>query len=372
MERSRRNKLIIAGAAVVLILAVWAFANRGNDVETVKVQVGDITQTVEDVGYVQAKGESVLYATQAATVARLNCEVGQAVKAGEVVAVLENLELKAQVADIEANLIQAKASSRSAAYRLQLAELALNNARDNLERVKVLYESGAVSLADYEKAQLEMESARAAVEEQEAQLEALSARIQGLKETRGHLAVRESELVLKSPVDGVILSLPVKIGQVVAPGTPVATIGGGDGLEVRADILGEDMAHVAVGQKVLVTVPGVDQGQLVGKVSQIYPQAEEKHSALGIVQQRVPVIITLEETGNLKPGYEVDVSIQTLTRNGVLLIPRELVTTTPEGTQTVKLVEGGKIKEVPVKTGITDGTYIEITEGLTAGAELAY
>jgi len=49
-----------------------------------------------------------------------------------------------------------------------------------------------------------------------------------------------------------------------------------------------------------------------------------------------------------------------------------MVRTTPEGTQTVKLVEGGRIKEVPVKTGITDGTYIEITEGLTAGMELAY
>ena len=61
-----------------------------------------------------------------------------------------------------------------------------------------------------------------------------------------------------------------------------------------------------------------------------------------------------------------------VTRNGVLLVPREMVRTTPEGTQTVKLVEGGRIKEVPVKTGITDGTYIEITEGLTAGMELAY
>jgi HlyD family secretion protein len=372
MEWGRRNKTIIAAAAVVLILVVWAFASRGDDVETVKVQAGDITRTVEDVGYVRAKGESVLYATQAATVARINFEVGQEVKAGEVVAVLENLELKAQVTDIESNLIQAEASSRSTAYRLQMAELALNNARDNLERVKVLYESGAVSLTDYEKVLLEAESARAAVEEQEAQLEAVSARIQGLKETRSHLASRENELVLKSSVDGVILSLPVKVGQVVTPGTPVAVVGGGTGLEVKADILGEDLTHIAVGQKVLVTVPGVDQGHLVGEVSQIYPQAEEKHSALGIVQRRVPVIITLEETGSLKPGYEVDVAIQTLTRKGVLLVPREMVRTTPEGTQTVKLVDRGKIKEVPVKTGITDGTYIEITEGLTAGAEVAY
>ena len=53
-------------------------------------------------------------------------------------------------------------------------------------------------------------------------------------------------------------------------------------------------------------------------------------------------------------------------------MPREMVKTTSEGQQTVKLVTNGKIKEVPVKTGITNGTDIEITAGLTAGAELTY
>ncbi len=372
MERSRRNKIIGIGAAVVLALVIWSLATRGNDVETVKVRVGDITQTVEDIGYVRANEESGLYATQTATVARLNFEVGQPVKAGETVVVLENLGLKVQLSEVESSLAQAEATSRAAFSSLRLAEMGLKNAQDNLDRTKVLYDSGAVSRTDYEKALLEMENARAVLEEQRSQLQAVSAQVEGLKETRTHLAAQEEELVLKSPVDGVILSLPVKVGQVVAPGTLAATVGGGAGLEVRADILGDDLTHVAVGQKVLVIAPGLSQDYLVGKVSQIYPQAEEKHSALGIVQQRVPVIITLEETANLKPGYEVDVAIETQTRTGVLLVPREMVKTTPEGKQTVNLVEKGKIKEVPVKTGITDGSNIEITEGLMAGAELTY
>ena len=372
MERGRRNKLIGIGAAVILVLVVWAWATRGNNVETVKVRLGDITQTVEDVGFVRAVEESGLYATQSASVARLDFEVGQAVKRGQAVVILENLELKVQVSETDSSLTQAEATSRSLASSLRVAELGLKNAQDSLERTKVLYDSGAVAPTDYEKALLEVEGARAGVEELVSQREAVSAQIEGLRETRSHLAVRENELVMKSPVDGVILSLPVKTGQVVAPGTLVATIGGGTGLEVRADLLGDDLTHVAVGQKVLVIAPGLSQEHLVGEVSQIYPQAEEKHSALGIVQQRVPVIITLEETANLKPGYEVDVAIQTLSRKGVFLVPREMVKTTSEGQQTVKLVTKGKIKEVPVKTGITNGTDIEITAGLTAGAELTY
>lgn len=372
MERGRRKMIIGAGAAVVLVLVICALATRGNDVETVKVRVGDITQTVEDMGYVRATGELNLYATQAATVAQVSFEVGQSVKSGQTVVVLENLELKVQLSDTASSLTQAEANSRSITSSLQLAELSLKNAQDNLERTKVLYDSGAVPSTDYEKALLEVEKARAAVEGQKSQLEAVSAQVEGLKEARGHLAAREDELVLKSPVDGVILSLPVKTGQVVSPGTLIAAVGGGAGLEVKADILGDDLTHVAVGQKVLVTAPGLSQDYLMGEVLQIYPQAEEKHSALGIVQQRVPVIITLEETANLKPGYEVDVAIQTLTRKGVLLVPREMVQTTAEGKQTVKLMDRGKMKEIPVKTGITDGTDIEITEGLTAGAQLAY
>ena len=129
MERSRRNKIIGIGAAVVLVLVIWSLATRGNDVETVRVQVGDIIQTVEDIGYVRATEESSLYATQAATVAQLNFEVGQPVKAGQVVMVLENRELKVQVADTESALSQAEATSRALVSGLRLAEMGLKNAR---------------------------------------------------------------------------------------------------------------------------------------------------------------------------------------------------------------------------------------------------
>lgn len=371
MERGRRNLIIGIGVVAVLALVIWGAAYRGSDVETVKVRVGDITQTVEEIGYVQATAESGLYAPQAASVAQLNFEAGQAVKAGQTVAVLENLELKVQVSDVESGLTQAEATSRAVTSGIRLAEMELKDARDKLERVKVLFDSGAVSRTEYEQAVLLVESAQARMEQQESQLQAVSAQIEGLQETREHLAGRVNELVLRSSVDGVVLILPVKEGQVVAPGTLVATIAGSN-FEVKSDILGDDLTHVAVGQTALITAPGLGQEKLTGQVSRIYPQAEEKHSALGIVQQRVPVIISLENTANLKPGYEVDVAIQTLTHKNVMIIPRELVQTAPDGRQLVKLVVKGKMKEVPVKTGITNGTDIEITEGLTAGADLSY
>jgi len=93
----------------------------------------------------------------------------------------------------------------------------------------------------------------------------------------------------------------------------------------------------------------------------------EKQSALGVIQRRVPVIITLTDTANLKPGYEVKVAIETSTAQDVLVIPREAVRTLKDGGKEVMVVTDNRVKRRPVQTGIGDRENIEITDGLVAG-----
>jgi HlyD family secretion protein len=102
-------------------------------------------------------------------------------------------------------------------------------------------------------------------------------------------------------------------------------------------------------------------------VQTIYPKAEEKLSALGVVQRRVPVIITLDNYDQLKPGYEVRVSIYTNSKEKVLVIPRQSVRHINEERKEVLLVEKDRIKTRPIVTGMYDRDFIEVTEGLTAG-----
>ena len=85
------------------------------------------------------------------------------------------------------------------------------------------------------------------------------------------------------------------------------------------------------------------QGSLTGTVKQIYPQAEEEQSALGVTQRRVPVIVTLPQPQQLKPGYEVTVDIQTDSRQNALLVPTESVRTTDAGQKEVMLVVRGRV-----------------------------
>jgi len=174
-------------------------------------------------------------------------------------------------------------------------------------------------------------------------------------------------LDVKSSVNGTVLSLPVKREQVLSPGALLASIGVPDHLEVKADILSDDLAEVKVGQKATITAPVLDQKVLKGKVKQIYPRAEEKQSALGIIQRRVPVIIALNDQANLKPGFEVKVAIETLNRQDVLILPREAICTTKDDQKEVLAVVNGRVQRRTVRTGISDHENIEITSGLTAG-----
>ncbi|MHB8986631.1 MAG: efflux RND transporter periplasmic adaptor subunit [Eubacteriales bacterium] len=119
------------------------------------------------------------------------------------------------------------------------------------------------------------------------------------------------------------------------------------------------------------TAPVLDQNTLSGVVKKIYPRAEEKQSALGIIQRRVPVIISLKESAGLKPGFEVRVAIETATRENVLTVPREAVRTTKDGQKEVMAVAGGRVRHRIVSTGISYGNNIEITGGLEEGDQIA-
>lgn len=364
----KRKKFIYAGGAVLLAGIIAALLlTGGTEVETVEVQVGSINRVVEDTGYVQPAADFTLYAAQPARVTQIPVETGQSVQQGQVLLVLENQDLAAQVTETQSRLAQARAAAEGARAGLERTRLELQDAEENLKRIKELYEADAVPKVDYEKARLLVEGYLQRIEEQNSLASSTQAQIDGLNQSLGQLANRERQLVVSSPVEGVVLDLPVKLDQVLAPGTPLASIAAPDQLEVKADILSDDLAEVELGQKVTLTAPVLGERALVGEVVKIYPRAEEKQSALGIIQRRVPIIIAISEPANLKPGYEVRVAIATLSKDNVTLAPRETVRTTKDGQRQVMVVIDNRIRYQLIETGISDRENIEITGGLASG-----
>lgn len=114
-----------------------------------------------------------------------------------------------------------------------------------------------------------------------------------------------------------------------------------------------------------VPVEGANRIQLLsGKMFEEYPRegvwkCREKMSALGVAQRRVPVIISLDETANLKPGFEVKVAVETSTRQNVLLAPLESVITREDGLKEVMAVTNNLVTRRAVITGINAGKTLK-------------
>lgn len=364
----RRKKVFLgAGVLAALVLAATVLAGGGKEAETVQAQQGSITRTVEDNGYVQPAKNYDIHAVQNARVVQVPVETGQQVKQGQTLVVLENLDLGVQISDVRSQLSQAKTAADGARAALERTQLELEDARENFARVEELFRAGATSRVEYDKARLQVETCEQSLKEQSSRLDSALAQVAGLSQSLQQLSTKEQQLVVKSPVAGTVLSLPAKEEQVLNPGALLVSVAVPDQLEVKADILSDDLAEVEVGQKVTITAPVLGQKVLTGEVKQIYPRAEEKQSALGIIQRRVPVIIALPDPANLKPGYEVRVAIETQSRQDVLVLPREAVRTTRDGQKEVMVVLSNRVYHRTVQTGLSDHKNIEITGGLNPG-----
>lgn len=365
-----RKTLFLLLILAAIGLTAWFFGGRSVEVETVRVSRGNLIRTVEEDGIVEVPDDRRIFATQTARVLEVAVQDGDAVLPGKLLVRMNNPDLEVRIQETRTLLEQAAKERRGAAARSASARLLLEDASRNALRRERLYEAGAISLSELEEARLvEGRLKEDLAETRSAESSALALE-SGLRRTLSELEAKAKELLVRSPIRGFVLELPAEKDKVFQPGDLVVTVAPDAMMEVVSDVLGDALGGVAVGQKVRVTAPILRDLVLEGRVSKIYSQAFEKLSALGVVQRRVKVKISLPYTPALKPGFEVRVAIETERRSGALLLPVEAVRSTEKGERTVLRVEGNRIRTVKIRTGITDRRLIEILEGLEEGDEV--
>ncbi len=366
-----RKKILWGLLGVMLVAGVYYyFSSARTEVETTEVSRGDIKLAVVDTGYVQASSQADIYATQGGRVASLPVSVGQSVVKGQVIAVLDNKDLRMSSAQLQVQLSQANAAVSAAEAALRQSNMDQVQVQAQYDRSRELFNSGAISQVEYDNAQALLDKTQAGIAAQEQGLKAAREQVANYQSLLSSSRQKESELQVKSPISGIVMQLPVRQGEVVMYGSPLAKVAPPGALEIKVDILSDDLGQIQVGNKAEITAPVLGGEKLNGEVTQIYPQAEEKQSALGVVQRRVPAIIKLDDIGNLKPGYETRVSIITGGKENILLIPRESVITSPDGSKQVMAVVNNRVVIRKVSTGLYDTRSVEITEGLEAGEQI--
>lgn len=363
----------VYGAILLVIIGVAAFfyySNSAPEVETTTVVRGDIQHSVVDTGYVQSAQKLDVYATQGGRITSIPVQIGQEVEKGQVIMTLQNRDLTMASDQLKIQLSQASIAVGTAEAAIEQESLNLADAQSKFVRAQDLYSAGAISQVEYEETCSLLEKSQSSLASQEQSLQLAREQVSNYETLLASSRHKENELQVRSPINGTLMLLPVQQEQAAVYGTLLAQVALANDLQIKVDLLSDDLGEIQIGQKVQITAPVLGDTILTGEVLQIYPRAEEKQSALGVIQRRVPAIISLEDADILKPGYETKVSIITAARENILVVPREAVRTNANGDNQVMVIDNDRIVIRIVTTGLNDSKKIEIIDGLQQGEQI--
>ncbi|MFT4013405.1 MAG: efflux RND transporter periplasmic adaptor subunit [Paracoccus sp. (in: a-proteobacteria)] len=287
----------------------------------------------------------------------IRAEAGARVKAGDVLALLADDSLKAQLAQAEAEQQRAEAGIRQAESQIVSADAALTQAAAALARTRALRQGGNASQAVLDQAVATEASARAAAASASDGLRVARAAL-----TQAQAARRIAELNLgyariTAPVDGIVTARNAQIGAISGTGAdPLFTMIGGGEVELAADVIETALDQLKPEDPAEIEVAGI--GTVAGRL-RLVPAAVDPATRLG--QAR----ITLDSDPRLRPGLFARGWITT-DRHEALTVPAGAVLADAEGAR-VQVVRDGKIQTRPVQAGLLWQDRREILEGLDEG-----
>jgi HlyD family secretion protein len=410
----KRNKIIwiLLGVVVILIAAAAIFGSKkdsGTKVATEVVEKRTITEMVSASGKIYPEFEVKISSDVSGEIVDLMIQEGDSVTKGQLLlrinpetyqASLERLiansssskaqiaNSRSQVAQLEANLAQVKAQ--------------LQNAQNAHNRNVQLKKDGIISTADFETTETQVRTAEANVKSAEANIQAAKESVKAaefntasaeasVKEARENLA-RTS---IYAPASGIVSLLNVEKGERVVgtlqmTGTEILRIANMNTMEVQVDVSENDVLRVAIGDEANIEVDAYLGEIFKGKVTEIANSAQSVMSATStdqVTNFTVTVRIDPSSYRDIKnkvrfpfrPGMSASVDIKTDTKEKILTLPIQAVTTREDeanknNDDKIEVVfvycEGDTVKMVQVKTGIQDDKYIEIVSGLKGKEEI--
>lgn len=356
-----KKPLVLVATALVLIFLLWlAFRPSPVVVEIGRVERGPLKVFVEEEGFTRVRDRYVVSAPVTGQLQRVELEAGDFVGAGDplfhILPAPSALLDPRTVSELRERLRAAQASLQAAIAGSEFADA-------ELERVRALVSRGALAARDLEAAEAEAEAARRRVQEGRAVAAALRAQLGRPSDQVG------VALTIHAPVEGFVLRVLRESEGVVAAGSPILEMGDTRSLEVVTDLLSEDAARVEVGAEVHLERWGGD-GALLARVRRIEPSGYTKISALGVEEQRVDVIIDLDEIPPvLGDGYRVISRIVTFSEDEVVQVPMGALFRTG-ATWSAFRVKEGLAQLQPVTIGVRGEDRVQILDGLEPGDEV--
>lgn len=360
------KKKVLVGIGIIVLIGlcvVYALTGRNGTVQfkTAHITKGDLRATVTATGTVNPVVTVNVGTQVSGTIKHIYSDYNSIVKKGQVIAEIDPATFQAQVDQARANLLVARAN-------VLKVKATLLDSKRTLERNRQLVSKELIARSDFDTSEANWQSNDAQVKAAEAQVVQAQASLD-FAETN----LRYTKIL--SPVDGIVVSRSVDVGQTVAASfqTPTLFYIAQDLTKMQIDTSVDeaDIGRIKMGQEVDFNVDAYPDILFKGRVSQVRIAPV---TVQNVVTYDVVVQVDNKEL-RLKPGMTANVSIITAAREGVLKLPNAALrfkpsdketgraSSPPKRGQVVWVLEEGKPKRASVSTGISDGTFTEVTGG---------
>jgi RND family efflux transporter MFP subunit len=331
---------------------------------TVKAVVGvaQITvqpRTYEAVGTVQPRTAGTLSSKVMGNVLEVRVNEGDRVQKGEVLAVLDSLQIAARLREAEAGLAEARRAETAAGAAREAALANAVQAESAYDRARNLLAGEAMTEEGFEAAEAKHKEAQAALSQAEAMLGASQYRVKQAQAAVEAVMVNQKDTLILAPYDGKVTRKMAEVGDLASPGTPILSLEATDGYQVELILPETYIQQVRLGQRVKLKVPSISDQAYEGVIETIVPQADTQSLTFYLK-------VGLSGNGSLKPGLFARVVVP-IGEERILLVPDSatvhkgqltgLFTVTPEGVARFRLIRTGRVfgDQIEVVTGLEPG-----------------
>lgn len=349
------SKLIIAIIVALIFIGTFVFLYQKSQPEPIvynefTTKMGDVSKTTLITGKIEPRNEVNVKPQISGIITDIYKEAGDVVKAGEVIAKVKVIPDMSQLSSAES--------------RVRLAEINAKQAQTDYDRDKVLFDKHLITAESFDKVSQTLHQAQ---EEVKAANDALEVVRDGVSKSNASA----SSTLIRSTISGVILDIPVKVGNTVIlsntfnDGTTIATLANMKDLIFRGNIDETEVGQLAIGVPMKITIGALQDVKLNAALEYISPKAVENN---GANQFEIKAAIDVKGAKALRSGYSANAEIVLQTAKNVLTIPESAIEFSGDSTF-VYLVKGKgeqkTYKRHPVTIGISDGVNIEIKKGLS-------
>ena len=349
------SKLMIA--AIIALIFIGTFVFLWQKSQPKEIVYNEFTPKVENIqkttiitGKIEPRNEVNVKPQISGIITHLYKEPGQYVQQGEVIAKVKVIPDMGQLS--------------SAEMRVRLADINLKQAETDFQREENLYQQKLVSADEYDKVRLALSQAK---QEKAAAVDALQVVRDGVSKSNASA----SSTLIRSTISGVILDVPVKVGNSVIlsntfnDGTTIASVANMNDLIFRGNIDETEVGQLVSGMPMKITIGALQDLKFDAALEYVSPKAVESN---GANQFEIKAAVRLSEGGKIRSGYSANAEIVLASAEKALSIPESAIEFSGDSTFVYVVKGSGKEKTYErkqVTTGLSDGVNIEIKKGLT-------